>query len=152
MACSPPGSSVRGDSPGKNTGVGCRSLLQGIFPIQGLPALQVDCLLSELPRKPHLHQGYYFITGIALTGYLGERALQARKKVSDSCSVVSESLRPHGLYPARLLCPWGFSGQEHWSGLRFFPQGIFRTRASNPGLLRRRLLQRILHQQRHLLG
>ena len=29
---SPPGSSVHGDSPGKNTGVGCRVLLQGIFP------------------------------------------------------------------------------------------------------------------------
>ena len=33
--CSPPGSSVRGDSPGKNTGVGCHALLQGIFPTQG---------------------------------------------------------------------------------------------------------------------
>ena len=30
--CSPPGSSVLGDSPGKNTGVGCHALLQGIFP------------------------------------------------------------------------------------------------------------------------
>ena len=36
MDCSPPGSSVHGDSPGKNTGVGCRALLQGIFPTQGL--------------------------------------------------------------------------------------------------------------------
>ena len=34
MDCSPPGSSVRGDSPGKNTGVGCHALLQGIFPTQ----------------------------------------------------------------------------------------------------------------------
>jgi len=33
--CSPPGSSVHGDSPGKNTGVGCHALLQGIFPTQG---------------------------------------------------------------------------------------------------------------------
>ena len=33
--CSPPGSSVHGDSPGKNTGVGCHVLLQGIFLIQG---------------------------------------------------------------------------------------------------------------------
>ena len=33
--CSPPGSSVLGDSPGKNTGVGCHALLQGIFPTQG---------------------------------------------------------------------------------------------------------------------
>ena len=33
--CSPPGSSIHGDSPGKNTGVGCHFLLQGIFPSQG---------------------------------------------------------------------------------------------------------------------
>ena len=39
--CSPPGSSVHGDSLGKNTGVGCHALLQGSFPTQrwnpGLP-------------------------------------------------------------------------------------------------------------------
>ena len=35
MDCSPPGSSVHGDSPGKNTGVGGHVLLQGIFPTQG---------------------------------------------------------------------------------------------------------------------
>ena len=34
MDCSPPGSSVHGDSPGKNTGVGCHVLLQRIFPTQ----------------------------------------------------------------------------------------------------------------------
>ena len=36
MDCSPPGSSVHGDFPGKNTGVGCHAFLQGIFPTQGL--------------------------------------------------------------------------------------------------------------------
>ena len=36
IGCSPSGSSVRGDSPGKNTGVGCHVLLEGIFPTQGL--------------------------------------------------------------------------------------------------------------------
>ena len=35
MDYSLPGSSVLGDSPGKNTGVGCHALLQGIFPTQG---------------------------------------------------------------------------------------------------------------------
>ena len=35
MDCSPPGFSVPGDSPGRNTGVGCHDLLQGIFPTQG---------------------------------------------------------------------------------------------------------------------
>ena len=33
--CSLPGSSVHGDSPCKNTGVGCHALLQGNFPTQG---------------------------------------------------------------------------------------------------------------------
>ena len=33
---SPPGSSVQGDSPHKNTGVGGHALLQGIFPTQEL--------------------------------------------------------------------------------------------------------------------
>ena len=34
-----------------------------------------------------------------------------------SHSVVSDSLQPHGLEPARLLCPWGFSREEYWSEL-----------------------------------
>ena len=41
MDCSPRGSSVHGDSPGKNTGMGCHALLQGILPAQewNLPLL-----------------------------------------------------------------------------------------------------------------
>ena len=35
MDWSPPGFSVHGDSPGKNTGVGCHALLQRIFLTQG---------------------------------------------------------------------------------------------------------------------
>ena len=35
MDCSLPGSSVHGDSPGKNIGVGCHALLQGILPTEG---------------------------------------------------------------------------------------------------------------------
>ena len=35
MDYSPPGSSVHGDFPGKNTGVGSHAFLQGIFPSQG---------------------------------------------------------------------------------------------------------------------
>ena len=36
MDCSLPGLSVHGDSPGKNTGMDCHTLFQGIFPTQGL--------------------------------------------------------------------------------------------------------------------
>ena len=44
MDCSPPGSSVPGDSPGQNTGVGCHFFLQGVFPTQRLN-LHFLCLL-----------------------------------------------------------------------------------------------------------
>ena len=43
LDCSLPGSSVHGDSPGKNTGVGCHGLLQGIFPVQGLNPGLLHC-------------------------------------------------------------------------------------------------------------
>ena len=39
----PPDSSVHGDYPGKNAGVGCHNLLQGIFPNQGLNPGLLHC-------------------------------------------------------------------------------------------------------------
>ena len=36
---------------------------------------------------------------------------------------MSNSVQPYGLQPARLLCPWGFSRQEFWSGLPCPPPG-----------------------------
>ena len=59
MICSPPSSSW--DSPGKNTGVGCHALLQGIFLTQGsnlcfFPLLywQVGSLPLVLAGKPNI--------------------------------------------------------------------------------------------------
>ena len=39
------------------------------------------------------------------------------------CSVVSDSLRPHGLQLSRLLCPWDFPGKNTGVGLLFPPPG-----------------------------
>ena len=54
--CNLPGSSVHGDSPGKNTGVGCHALLPRGLPNSGIkprsPALQVDSLQFEPPGNP----------------------------------------------------------------------------------------------------
>ena len=52
MNCSPPGSSVHGDSPGKNTGVGCHPLLQGIFPTQGLNPRLLSLLHQQAVSLP----------------------------------------------------------------------------------------------------
>ena len=46
-----------------------------------------------------------------------------------------DSLQPHGLKPARLLCPWKFPGKNTEVGCHFRPQGIFRTQGLNPYLL-----------------
>ena len=55
MDCSLPGSSAQWDSPGKNTGVGCHALLQGIFLTQGSNP-HLLCLLywqtGSLPLVP----------------------------------------------------------------------------------------------------
>ena len=51
MDYSTPGSPVHGDSPGKNTGVGCHGLLPGIFPTQGLnPGLPHCRLILYCPK------------------------------------------------------------------------------------------------------
>ena len=54
---------------------------------------------------------------------------------SVSCSVVSDSLWPHGLQPARVLCPWDSPRKNTGAGSHSFLRGIFPTQGSNPGLL-----------------
>ena len=64
MDCSPPGSSIQGDSPDKSTGVGCHTLLQGIFPTQALnPSLpHCRCILYHVRHQgnPYFSQVFTF--------------------------------------------------------------------------------------------
>ena len=63
-------------------------------------------------------------------------------------SVMSDSLRPHGLYPTRLLRPWDFPGKHTGVGCHFLLQRIFLTRGSNPGFLHcRQMLYRLSHRE-----
>ena len=60
----------------------------------------------------------------------------------DSCSVVSDSLRPHGLYS-----PWNSPGQNTGVSSLSLLQGIFSTQGSDPGLfLCRRILYHLSHR------
>ena len=56
MDCSLPGCSCPWDFPGKNTGVGCHSLLQGTFPTQGSNPCLLHCrqILYHLNTFTHL--------------------------------------------------------------------------------------------------
>ena len=50
-------------------------------------------------------------------------------------SVTSNSLQAHGLYLARLLCPWNFPGKNIGMGCHFLFQGIFLTQGLKQQLL-----------------
>ena len=60
---------------------------------------------------------------------------------------MSNSLRPHGPQPTRLLCPWDFPGKSTGVGCHFLLQRIFPTQGSNLGLLHCR--QRLYHLSHH---
>ena len=51
-----------------------------------------------------------------------------------SCSDVSDSLRPHRLQSASLLCSWNSPGKNTGVGGHSLFQGIFATQGLNPGL------------------
>ena len=55
--CSLPCSSVHGDSPGENTGVGCHFLLQGIFPAQDSNLSLLRLLLWQVGSLPLVPPG-----------------------------------------------------------------------------------------------
>ena len=48
---------------------------------------------------------------------------------------IFDSLRPHGLQPAPLLCPWDSPDKTTGVGSHFFLQGIFSIQVSNLHLL-----------------
>ena len=52
-----PGSSFHGESPGKNTGVSCHALLQGIFPAQELNLCLLRLLHWQVDSSPLLPAG-----------------------------------------------------------------------------------------------
>ena len=70
-----------------------------------------------------------------------------------SCSVMSDSLQPHGLQLARLLFPWDSPGKNTRVGCHALLQGIFPMQGLNPGLPRcRQILYQMSHQGSPGLG
>ena len=110
MDCSPPGSSVHGDSPGKNIGEGFHALLQGIFPTQGsspdLPNCKqilyhlshrgsprllewVTYLFSRVFSQPRNWTRVSYIGGRFLTSWVIREALESTVELSSKGVLVS---------------------------------------------------------------
>ena len=110
------------DFPGKNTGVGCHFLLQGIFPTQGsnphLLHWQVDFLPLNHLGSPNLaeiksdrktlpiYQRLYFLN-------LLSQIFAAAANLLQSCPTLCDPIDGSSPGPLSL----GFSRQEYWSGL-----------------------------------
>ena len=61
-------------------------------------------------------------------------------------SVVSDSLQPHGLYPARLPCPWDSPAKNTGVGCHSLLQGNLLTQGLNPSHLHcRQILYHLSH-------
>ena len=102
----------------------------------GKPAVAVSFLSSEeeLPLDPNLWNFDSLIYTV-------------------SRSVMSDSSRPHGQYPTRLLCPWNFLGKNIGLSFQSLFQGIFLTQGLNLGLLHcRQILYHLSHQGRIYTG
>ena len=88
MDCSLPGSSVCGDSPGKNTGIGCHGLpSRGSSPLKNQP--RVSCIARRF-----------------CTSWVTKEAPKMGiSSIQFSRSVVYDSSQPHELQHARPTCP-----------------------------------------------
>ena len=96
------------DSPGKNIGMGCHALLQGIFPIQGW--------------NPHLLHLLHWQSGSLLlmpTGNTKYLHVCLHAKLLQSCSTPCEPISVSCQAPLSM----GFSRQEYWNGLPCPPPG-----------------------------
>ena len=102
--------------------------------IHSLPSTNAALLIHN---QPSIHLDSFFSVTMMY--------LSLVKSESVSCSVLSDSLRPHE--PSRLLCPWNFLGKKNGVGSHSILQGIFPTQALNLGLLHcRQILYHLCHQ------
>ena len=91
--------------------------------VEGETNRMMVLLAIELPQSPSFMASPW------------EKSKGASESDSVSCTVVSDSLRPHGLLLPRLLCSGNSPGKNTRVGCHSRPLGIFLTQGWNLGLL-----------------
>ena len=103
------------------------------FPVFNLLS-QLPNLVSQLPKyPPHVHFSCNADRSFYPNRFHPKAWMTASESVSRS--VMSDSLWPYRLQPARFLCPWDSPGKNTGGGCRTLLQGIFPTKGSNWDLL-----------------
>ena len=97
----------------------------------------VEMRIQETAGRTQKSSFIYIMYSIYFWCFLWRRFLNVLFIIeSESLSVVSYSLRPHGLYS-----PWNSPGQNTGVGSLSLLQGIFPTQGSNQGILHCRQIQ-----------
>ena len=134
------------DSPGRKTGVGCHSLLQGIFLTQGLNLCLLHCrqILYHLSHQKSPNVDFLIVSYFKLD--LWVNVVKIKMLMAQLCPTLCDTMN----LALRLLCPWNSPGKNTGVGCHFLLQGIFPTQGWNPGLLHRRQIPYCLsHQKSH---
>ena len=128
---SPPGFSVHGDFPGKNTGVGCHALLQEIFPTQGSNPGLLHCrrILYCLSHQGSPHWAFKYL--------LKSFCQECFHSPAPTPYTYSEAqLQPHlpkGLVPTAPLRPcalWALRDPPQMLATRVIKEGIWNPLSS----------------------
>ena len=127
-----------------------RSTKQVIFIWQSLSAILYIANLMTLIIAIYIAKGRFAISNLQnllqlLLMKSSSLAINRITIVKEDCmltvvcavsSVMSDSIQPNGLQPARLLCPWDSPGKNTGVSCHALLQGIFQTQGLNPHLLR----------------
>ena len=103
------------------------------------PAWHADALPSEPPGKLHMkwiiNKDLQYSTGkyiqYSVIIYMEEKPGEYISE-SVTCSVLSNFLRPHGLLPARFICPWNSPGKNTAVSGHSLLQELFQNQRWNP--------------------
>ena len=94
----------------------------------------VICKCSKKKKRgQNIKNKTVYLTLFIITEKQKQTKYPLQVKWNERCSIMSDSLRPHGLYTL-----WGFPGQNTGVGSHFLLQGIFPTQGQNPSLPRGR--------------
>ena len=89
--------------PDKNTRVGCHFLFQSIFLTHGSNPCLLGLLHQQENSLPLQHPGSPIM----------------KLSACEVSTIMSDSLQPYGLQPARLLCPWDFPVKDTGVGCHY---------------------------------
>ena len=131
------------EPPGKPYVCVCKNSLEWFSPHVSKSLLSKCGLQLQTHQKPN--SDFPIASESELAGLINSRGSYGSFHESENvgCSVVSNSLQPHGLYS-----PWNSLGQNIGVGSHSLLQGIFPTQELNPGLLHCRwILYQLSHKE-----